>query len=352
MATKADAAVKEIRLALEKLGLFTVAKRKGIVHRRAPVTQDILAHIPREQPDSQDFLEIFLDTFEFHLTRNNIWLRLRVLLVLKEGKVVPITPPSWSLKLVKSESPLEYEEIEDAGAICVKLGEIFPNADSPTSPIQACPNVLAQFKTRRFFSQRRLDHPTNGDDWFIDCIAVGRPQQKAATFCCATYVTNSTIEAKAKAETGKNTPRTIIAESVDNWPSKLMFALSQSGSPKAKQAASAFFGPAMESIPANIAFPFPLSLDEDSNQVVFHVTGFHLLITAQRVPASPKTPKAQVESKQPESQDVLQKSTRSNLSSDRTPLEALREIARLTGRPLIENTRPPIGVDNYDDDSD
>jgi hypothetical protein len=32
----------------------------------------------------------------------------------------------------------------------------------------------------------------------------------------------------------------------------------------------------------------------------------------------------------------------------RRSLEALKEIARLTGQPLIEGTYPPIGVDNYD----
>jgi len=34
----------------------------------------------------------------------------------------------------------------------------------------------------------------------------------------------------------------------------------------------------------------------------------------------------------------------------RTPLEALREVARRTGRPLEEGARPPVGVDNQDDD--
>lgn len=39
-------------------------------------------------------------------------------------------------------------------------------------------------------------------------------------------------------------------------------------------------------------------------------------------------------------------------AAGRRPGEALREIARQTGRPLMENQRPPIGVDNWGNDED
>lgn len=90
----------------------------------------------------EDFVEVFLDTFEYRLLAANRWLRLRLHL--------PSNACEWSLreisetsKLGRSSEVTAYSEMRALPAICKRLNDLFPLAEQCSSPLEICYTKLA-----------------------------------------------------------------------------------------------------------------------------------------------------------------------------------------------------------------